>query len=410
MPMMWKRLLDTLSQLGVAATDSDEVRFDNNVLVGSYIVSASTASVYGIIYLTQGEVFAGSLFIVAVIIATIFFVNLVRTRKNYQFKLVMFTIYLLIPTAVTWVLGGFNHSSIIMIWSFLSPILALMTSTARNAARWLYAYLALFVITAIIQPFLPHAALLPVGLITRLLVINLGLTSIIIFMVLRYFINQKNIAYALLALEEEKSNNLLLNMLPKEIADTLKEKDQTIANHFEAASILFADLVGFTPLSAKMEPVAMVELLNEIFSRFDELTGKYALEKIRTIGDNYMVAAGVPVSRDDHAQALAELALDMRFYINSMQGKMNNSIDFRIGINSGPLIAGVIGKKKFQYDVWGDTVNIASRMESHGLAGKIQVTSATYELLKDKYLFERRGMLEIKGKGEMETWFLEGRQ
>ncbi|MDK1030190.1 MAG: adenylate/guanylate cyclase domain-containing protein, partial [Anaerolineae bacterium] len=117
-----------------------------------------------------------------------------------------------------------------------------------------------------------------------------------------------------------------------------------------------------------------------------------------------------PVSRDDHAQALAELALDMRFYINSMQGKMNNSIDFRIGINSGSLIAGVIRKNKFQYDVWGDTVNIASRMESHGLAGKIQVTSATYQLLKDKYLFERRGMLEIKGKGEMETWFLEGRQ
>ena len=154
----------------------------------------------------------------------------------------------------------------------------------------------------------------------------------------------------------------------------------------------------------------MVDLLNEVFSKFDDLTDKYGLEKIRTIGDNYMVASGAPTPRDDHAQAIAELSLDMRSFIKSFSENKEDSIDFRIGINSGSLIGGVIGKKKFHYDVWGDMVNIASRMESHGVAGKIQLTGATYDLLKDEYIFERRGMLEIKGKGEMETWFLVGRK
>jgi len=283
-----------------------------------------------------------------------------------------------------------------------------MTSTLLSASRWLVAYLILLVASGFIQPFLPNNNLLSDGFITTFIVFNVGVTSIIVFLVLRYFIAQKNRAYALLAVEQEKSDNLLLSILPKEIANLLKEKDQTIANYYERASILFADLVGFTPLSAKLEPVSLVELLNEVFSRFDELTGKYGLEKIRTIGDNYMVASGVPIPRDDHAQALAGLALEMRSYINSFSEKVEDSIDFRIGINSGSLIAGVIGKKKFQYDVWGDMVN-ASRMESNGLAGKIQVTRATYELLKESFLFERRGVVEIKGKGEMETWFLVGR-
>jgi guanylate cyclase len=308
-----------------------------------------------------------------------------------------------------WFLGGFYPSSIMMIWSFIVAIMALITSTLTSAFRWFFAYLLLLVASGFIQPFLPNDTLLSDGLITTFIVLNLGVISIIIFMVLRYFIDQKNKAYALLAVEQEKSNNLLLNVLPKEIADILKSKDQTIADHFEEASILFADLVGFTQLTQSLTPEEMIGLLNEIYSHFDSLVDKYSLEKIRTIGDNYMVASGVPTPRADHAQALAKMALDMLKYTESLPVQNGTLINFRIGIDSGPLVAGVIGKKNFHYDVWGDTVNTASRMESHSLPGKIQVTKDTYRILKDEYIFELRGKLDVKGKGEMETWFLAGR-
>jgi len=155
------------------------------------------------------------------------------------------------------------------------------------------------------------------------------------------------------------------------VATILKNEDQTIAEHFESASILFADVVGFTPLSAEMSPAEMVGLLDEIFSYFDSLVDKYGLEKIRTVGDNYMVASGVPRPREDHAQALADMALEMVGYISRQPSQNGRSLNFRIGLNSGPMVGGVIGRRKFHYDVWGDTVNTAGRMESHGVPGKI---------------------------------------
>jgi guanylate cyclase len=342
-------------------------------------------------------------------IFSFFLVNFARTGNISRFKFVVFTIYLAVPTSVMWFLGGFYQSSFMMIWSFNAAILALMTSTLRSASHWFYAYLLLLVASGFIQPFLPSDNLLSDSFITTFIVLNLGLTSIIFFLVLRYFIDQKNKAYALLAVEQEKSDNLLLNVLPKEIADILKEKNQTIANHFDEASILFADLVGFTLLTESMAPEEMIGLLNDIYSHFDGLVDKYRLEKIRTIGDNYMVVSGVPTPRADHAQALAKMALDMLKFTESLPVQNGTQINFRIGINSGPLVAGVIGKKKFHYDVWGDSVNTASRMESHGVPGKIQATMDTYRILKDEFIFEPRGILDVKGKGNMETWFLVGR-
>lgn len=214
----------------------------------------------------------------------------------------------------------------------------------------------------------------------------------------------------LLTLEREKSESLLLNILPKQIADILKKEERVIADHYDGASILFADLVGFTPMSAQMTPTEMIEMLNQIYSHIDSLAEKYDVEKIRTIGDNYMVASGVPSTRPDHAQALANMALDILAYTKKLPTQNGHAISFRIGINSGPLIAGVIGQKKFHYDVWGDTVNTASRMESHGEPGKIQVTKSTYKLVMNEFVFEARGKIDVKGKGEMETWFLIGKE
>jgi len=235
------------------------------------------------------------------------------------------------------------------------------------------------------------------------------IVSVLVFRGFTYFINQRNKALVLLNEEQEKSDRLLLNILPKEIANILKNEQHIIANHIESVSILFADVVNFTPMSAQMSPQELVELLNEVFSYFDTLVEKYDLEKIKTIGDCYMVAAGVPQPRADHATALANMALEMRSFTTG-QMFQGRQLSFRIGINSGPVVAGIIGQKKFSYDLWGDTVNTASRMESHSSGSGIQITEDTYELIKDEFICEPRGVITVKGKGEMKAWYLLGKK
>jgi class 3 adenylate cyclase len=208
--------------------------------------------------------------------------------------------------------------------------------------------------------------------------------------------------------EQAKSDSLLHEMLPAGIVKRLKSGEGLIADRFTSVSVLFADLVGFTPLTAELAPAEVVELLMELFSHFDSLIGKYGVEKIRTIGDNYMVASGLPHPRPDHAQALAHMALEMSAYIRSRPPYRNRRVDFRMGLSSGPVIAGVIGHRRFQYDLWGDAVNTASRMESSGTAGKIQITRETFELIQDEFTCEPRGKVMVKGKGELETWYLVG--
>jgi class 3 adenylate cyclase len=210
--------------------------------------------------------------------------------------------------------------------------------------------------------------------------------------------------------ERERAERLLLNILPESIAKRLKNEQETIADSFEEVTVLFADLVNFTNLSSQISPTELVGLLNEIFSRFDRLVERYSLEKIKTIGDSYMVVGGLPLPRSDHAEAIAEFALDMQEEIKKFNAEKDQAFSLRIGINTGPVVAGVIGLKKFIYDLWGDAVNTASRMESHGIPGYIQVSSTTYDRLKDKYLLEERGIIHVKGKGEMTTYLLKSRK
>ena len=213
-----------------------------------------------------------------------------------------------------------------------------------------------------------------------------------------------------LAAEREKTEHLLLNILPESIAKRLKQKEVTIADSFEEVTVLFGDIVGFTKLSSQISPRELVGLLNEIFSRFDRLVEQYGLEKIKTIGDSYMVVGGLPLIRTDHAEAIANFALDMQQELETFNAETGQAFRMRIGINTGPVVAGVIGIKKFIYDLWGDTVNTASRMESHGLPGTIHVSSTTYERLQDNYLFQERGIIQVKGKGEMTTYLLTSRK
>ncbi|HEY9853653.1 MAG TPA: adenylate/guanylate cyclase domain-containing protein [Leptolyngbyaceae cyanobacterium] len=209
-----------------------------------------------------------------------------------------------------------------------------------------------------------------------------------------------------LEIAREKSEQLLLNVLPESIAERLKQESNTIADCFNEVSVLFADIVGFTELSSRVSAAELVQLLNQIFTMFDQLAEQHGVEKIKTIGDAYMVVAGLPEPRKDHAFAIADMALDMQKTLADFNQKNGQSFRIRIGISTGPAVAGVIGLKKFAYDLWGDTVNTASRMESHGIAGYIQVCEAFYRSIKDKYLFEERGKILVKGKGEMTTYLL----
>ncbi|OUD16330.1 adenylate/guanylate cyclase domain-containing response regulator [Thioflexithrix psekupsensis] len=208
--------------------------------------------------------------------------------------------------------------------------------------------------------------------------------------------------------EQEKSEKLLLNILPKPIADRLKSGEHTIADSFPEVTVMFSDLVKFTELSAGISPTQLVEKLNEIFLAFDLLADKHGLEKIKTIGDSYMLVGGLPTPRADHAQAVAAMALDMFTAIEELNHKNRSNFKIRVGIHTGPVVAGVIGKNKFNYDLWGDAVNIASRMESHGIPGQIQISESTYQRVKNHFILEKRGIIEVKGKGEMVTYLLLG--
>jgi adenylate cyclase len=217
-------------------------------------------------------------------------------------------------------------------------------------------------------------------------------------------------AEAKLELEQQKSERLLLNILPASIAERLKESSSVIADHFESTTVMFSDIVGFTAMSEKISPAELVGRLNRIFSAFDDLAHRHGLEKIKTIGDAYMVAGGFPERRDGHANDVSAMALDMLAAIEAFNRDVAEPVSIRIGIHTGPAVAGVIGIKKFFYDVWGDTVNTASRMESSGAPGRVHISEETAELVSDQFCVKERGLVEVKGKGSLRTYWLAGRK
>jgi guanylate cyclase len=396
-----------IRRVGAEAGDSEDVRLQKTLLVGASLMFIMAGLLWGGIYIAFDEPLAGAVPISYALISSLSIFLFGLTHRYQLFRFSQLLLILLLPFLLQLALGGFINSSAVILWSLICPLGALLIGQRHHAHWWFLAFLGLVIVSGLIQPDMRLTSNLPPWLVIMFFVANIGTVSAVAFILLRYFVGQETRFLELLRLEQEKSEHLLQNVLPKEIAAILKDKDETIAEHYDSVSILFADIVGFTTLSEELSPTEMVDLLNEVFSRFDSLVTKYNLEKIRTIGDNYMVVAGAPHRRMDHAKALGHLALDMRAYIEEYQ-RNDGRLSFRIGIGSGPVIGGVIGRQKFHYDVWGDAVNVASRMESHGLPGKIQITRGTYELLKDACICVPRGKVLIKGKGEMETWFLEG--
>lgn len=295
--------------------------------------------------------------------------------------------------------GGIYESAGAATWSMLAVFGAVAIFGDRRAHVWGAVFgigmASAAVLSARIDP------LYQVPNPEQLAIFNLVVVSLFIYVILYYFVRKSDQLF-------READGLLRNVLPDEVAERLKASEEMIADEFESASILFADITGFTEMAARLNPSEVVTLLNEVFTTFDDLVEERQLEKIKTIGDSYMVAAGVPVARDDHARAICDLALAMQARVETLTfGR--DALQMRIGVSSGPVTAGIIGRKKFSYDLWGDTVNLASRMESTGMPGRIQISGSTRVLVEDWFVCERRGLVEVRGKGEVETWFLIGK-
>jgi len=304
--------------------------------------------------------------------------------------------------------GFFIHLLFIPFALFFSPLIKHPVDITVKVF-WFLATIVGFITCGIIQYYAEPVYRLSIGISISLQVANLIMMTNGMSLTAFLFVVFLKRAEDALQEERDKSEGLLHNILPVPIANRLKGDDKNPVDGFDETSILFADIVGFTPLSSSCTPEVLVGMLNDVFSRFDDLADKHGLEKIKTIGDAYMVAGGIPEYRQDHATAIADMALDMVESLNQVKDAPCQTLSIRVGINSGPAVAGVIGKRKFAYDLWGDTVNTAARMESHGVPGEIQVTEDTYHLLKDQYSFVERGEIEIKGKGMMNAYLLQGR-
>ena len=406
-----------LAHVGADPADSEEVRLRKATLTLSSTLMAGMAVVWVVTYWSLGLWRSGLIPFVYQLASVMSLVVFARTKRYQLFCVSQLSMSLVLPFLLQASLGGFGVSSAVALWAFTAPLGALLFVGVRRAVPWFGAFVVLLVISGVVESRLAeHAAAIPAPIVATFFVLNVLGVSLTSYLLLQYFLRERERILA--ALDEEhrrleaeqaRSEKLLLNILPAPVADRLKESPSLIADGYPEATVLFADLVEFTRLSERMTAHEVVQLLNQVFSRFDDLADGHGLEKIKTIGDAYMVAAGAPVPRPDHAHAVAEMALDMCAEISRYGEETGVALTIRVGFDSGPVTAGVIGRRKFIYDLWGDVVNTASRMESHGLPGCIQVTPRAHDRLRDRYEFRRREGVEIKGKGSMTTYLLTGR-
>lgn len=288
----------------------------------------------------------------------------------------------------------------------MAPLGALLFEGVRRAAAWFVVFVGATATLGLLDPHLHGEGHVPNSVVITFFVLNVIGVSTTVFLVVRYFIRERERILAALRTEQTRSEQLLLNILPATIAERLKHEPGVIADSFDSVTVLFADIVGFTEFASDEAADQVVAVLNALFRRFDDVAERHGIEKIKTIGDGYMAVAGLPDPRPDHVAATVEMALDLCAEVERFRQENGIDLAIRVGLHTGPVIAGVIGSRKFSYDVWGDTVNLASRMESHGVAGRVQVTGTVKDRLHDRYVFEKRGPIDIKGKGPMTTYLV----
>lgn len=404
-PAVW--LIQAVSKIGYDAADSDELRLRKMVGVTSVALGGIPILFgYGLLYLWLKEPVAGWSLVGGALLMMLAMVRFSRSRNFSFHNIVWLLITDVSAFAASLSLGGFMRDGLVTFWASVVPIIAAITNKPKYALGWLSLYVAQILFMLIADSRLPHGNNLSASAVAIISAANLSFFISYIVGISLYFVLKQDFLLKLVREEKARSDALLLNILPKEIAERLKGEQRLIADGYSDVSILFADIVGFTPLSASMQPLEIVELLNEVFSYLDSLVEEFGLEKIKTIGDCYMVAAGAPRRRADHALALTRMALRIRAHMQTHAFAGGRKLVLRIGINSGSVVAGVIGHKKFIYDLWGDAVNTASRMESHGSGGEIQITQATHDLIVQDFICESRGTVLIKGKGAMPVWIV----
>jgi len=387
--------------MGIGAREGDtrDMRLRKEALVLTAVAITGLATIWTLIYLALGLPLAALSPFTYQLVSIVSLAHFARTGDYNIFRLVQIGSILILPFALQWTLGGFDNSSAVMVWAFASPLGALVFYGPRRAILFFLAYMGLAVISGLIDPLLPRPTPIPPALRLAFYVLNITGVSIVTYAVLQYFV------HALVA-EQGRSERLLRNILPEAIAERLKAGEQLIANDHPAVTVLFADVVNFTPLARREEASVVVGILDDLFSTFDALAEKHGLEKIKTMGDAFLAVAGAPEPRPDHAPAAARMALDMVEHVRAYCATTGRDLQLRVGLHSGHVVAGVIGRRKFAYDLWGDAVNVASRMESHGVPGRIHVSEAVAGQLGDEFALEGRGAIEIKGLGQMRTYFL----
>ncbi|MCB5184196.1 adenylate/guanylate cyclase domain-containing protein [Methylobacillus gramineus] len=414
MPQINRYLMRLLRPLLGSAFGTDTAMVLGTVILSFLVFAESLVCVFWIFALSslgEGYAFMAAVPYVYIIISYSSLLIFYRLKRFDSFTFTQLVMLLVMPFFMQWVIGGFQASSGVAFWAILSPVGALMILGTKQSTPWFLLFTVLAAISWYLNAvFAGHALPIPEALKNSFFVINMAGVATILYIAMRYFQSQKSKVMEALALEQARSERLLRSILPGSVADRLRGSNERIADSHEAVTILFADLVDFTRISADLPPAEVVDLLNMVFSRFDQLAEKYGVEKIKTIGDAYMVVAGAPDARVDHAHIIAEMALEVPSVIAELSTQAGRPFAMRIGINSGPVVAGIIGNTRFSYDLWGDAVNVASRMEHTGLPNEIQVSAASYQLLKDDYVFEPRGLVEIKGKGSVETYWLKAKR
>ena len=405
--------LETLRNAGIRPSDSEDLRLQKSLLIFATGLICFASMFWLFIYWQLGPQFSSTIpFVFQLLLVGNLLVYL-KTLNFEGFRLIQIALFLFVPFVAQWSMGNFITASGVSLWALLAPIGAVLFIGPRESIPWFFSYLFLTALSGAFDYYLADSLMsAPYKVPTRTTVfffaLNFAAVSTIVFLLLRYSAAEKQKAQARLEeahkqlqVEQDRSERLLLNILPGSIAERLKNSNQTIADGFADVSVMFADIVNFTRVAEGLSPQQVFSMLNRIFSSFDELAEKYGLEKIKTIGDAYMVAGGLNDQRSDYSDALLDMALEMRdllqrdFHINHMH------LEVRIGIGTGPVVAGVVGKKKFIYDLWGDTVNIASRITSEGVPGMVQVDEATFRRLQQRFDFHEPQTIYLKGKGNM---------
>ena len=411
-------ILGRLSQSVISPSDSEDERLRKTLLLFVCGLMNVAAGIWLMIYWAMGMRVPTTIPLGYQIVSALTLIIYLKTKNFAFFRFTQISMLLFVPFIIQWSIGNFISSSGIVLLALLAPVGAMVFQGVKESIPWFVAYVVFTVVSGFFDYFLAEGMVtgVPMKVIPVFFVLNFTILSTIVYLLIRFFVLKKEMFQIelgeknrLLQVEQDKSDRLLLNILPEHIAQRLKQDEKNIADGLGDVTVMFADLVDFTKLAESMPPRQMLDLLNNVFSNFDWLTEKYRLEKIKTIGDAYMVAGGLGGERVDYVEAVANMALDIRDLIKQHPALSHQKLDIHIGIATGPVVAGVIGTKRFIYDLWGDTVNLASRITSGALPGTIQVDETTYRRLNGRFLFEQPQAIVLKGKGKVTVYQLSGK-